>query len=105
MGLPIGVALAVIAAGSVLVTILSNLVTMPDFDPFLGIMIGLGVGIDFALFIVHRCRDNVHHLHTPADATAIPLDTAGRAVAFTGRSLPSDERSVGKTIFSSCGSR
>src|SRR3546814_12294110 len=84
MGLPIGVALAGIAAGSVLVTILSNLVTMPDFAPFLGIMIGLGVGIDYALFIVTRYRENVHHAHTPAEATSIPLHTDCRAVSTAG---------------------
>src|SRR3546814_14164187 len=84
MGRPIGVALAGIAAGSVLGTILSNLVTMPDFAPFLGIMIGLGVGIDYALFIVTRYRENVHHGHTPAEATSIAIDNAGRSVAFAG---------------------
>jgi RND superfamily putative drug exporter len=84
MGLPIGVALAGIAAGSILVTILSNLITMPDFAPFLGIMIGLGVGIDYALFIVTRYRENVHHGHTPEEATSVAIDTAGRAVAFAG---------------------
>ena len=84
MGLPIGVALAGIAAGSVVVTILSNLLTMPDFAPFLGIMIGLGVGIDYALFIVTRYRENLHHGHTPEEATSIAVDTAGRAVAFAG---------------------
>jgi RND superfamily putative drug exporter len=84
MGLPIGVAISGIAAGSVIVTILSNLITMPDFAPFLGIMIGLGVGIDYALFIVTRYRENLHHGHTPEDATSIAIDTAGRAVAFAG---------------------
>ncbi|MGH9273394.1 MAG: MMPL family transporter [Acidimicrobiales bacterium] len=84
MGLPIGVAIAGIAAGSVIVTILSNLITMPDFAPFLGIMIGLGVGIDYALFIVTRYRENLHHGHTPEEAVSIAIDTAGRAVAFAG---------------------
>ncbi|MFZ6005672.1 MAG: MMPL family transporter [Actinomycetota bacterium] len=84
MGLPIGVAISGIAAGSVIVTILSNLLTMPDFAPFLGIMIGLGVGIDYALFIVTRYRENLHHGHTPEEATSIAIDTAGRAVAFAG---------------------
>jgi RND superfamily putative drug exporter len=84
MGLPIGVALAGIAAGSVIVTILSNLITMPDFAPFLGLMIGLGVGIDYALFIVTRYRENLHHGHTPEEAVSIAIDTAGRAVAFAG---------------------
>ncbi len=84
MGLPIGVALAGIAAGSVTVTILSQVITLPDFAPFLGIMIGLGVGIDYALFIVTRYRENLHHGHTPERAAAIAVDTAGRAVAFAG---------------------
>jgi RND superfamily putative drug exporter len=84
MGLPIGVAIAGIVAGSVTVTILSNLITMPDFAPFLGIMIGLGVGIDYALFIVTRYRENLHKGHAPREAAAIAVDTAGRAVAFAG---------------------
>ena len=57
---------------------------MPDFAPFLGIMIGLGVGIDYALFIVTRYRENLHHGHTSEEATSIAIDTAGRAVAFAG---------------------
>jgi RND superfamily putative drug exporter len=84
MGLPVGVALAGIFAGSIIVTILSNLLVMPDFAPFLGGMIGLGVGIDYALFIVTRYRENLHHGHSPEEATAIAIDTAGRAVAFAG---------------------
>ncbi len=84
MGLPIGVALSGIFAGSVIVTILSNILEMPDFAPFLGGMIGLGVGIDYALFIVTRYRENLHHGHTPEEATSIAIDTAGRAVAFAG---------------------
>jgi putative drug exporter of the RND superfamily len=84
MGLPIGVALAGIIAGSVIVTLLSNLLIMPDFAPFLGGMIGLGVGIDYALFIVTRYRENLHHGHSSEEATSIAIDTAGRAVAFAG---------------------
>ncbi len=84
MGLPIGVAMAGIAAGSIIVTLLSNLLVMPDFAPFLGIMIGLGVGIDYALFIVTRYRENLHHGHPPLEAVTIAIDTAGRAVAFAG---------------------
>jgi len=87
MGLPIGVAIAGIAAGSVLVTLLSNLLVMPDFAPFLGVMIGLGVGIDYALFIVTRYRENLHHGHSSEEATSIAVDTAGRAVAFAGATV------------------
>ncbi|MDQ2647929.1 MAG: MMPL family transporter [Actinomycetota bacterium] len=84
MGLPIGVALAGIAAGSMVVGLLSNLIEMPDFATFLGIMIGLGVGIDYALFIVTRYRENLHHGHTIEESVSIAIDTAGRAVAFAG---------------------
>jgi RND superfamily putative drug exporter len=84
MGLPIGVAIAGIAAGSAIVTLLSNALEMPDFAPFLGIMIGLGVGIDYALFIVTRYRENLRHGHTIEEAVSIAIDTAGRAVAFAG---------------------
>jgi len=84
MGLPIGVALAGIFAGSVIVALLSNLLIMPDFAPFLGGMIGLGVGIDYALFIVTRYRENLRHGHTSEEAVAIAIDTAGRAVVFAG---------------------
>ena len=84
MGLPIGVAIAGILAGSFIVTLLSNGLTMPDFAPFLGGMIGLGVGIDYALFIVTRYRENLHHGHTIEEAISIAIDTAGRAVAFAG---------------------
>ena len=87
MGLPIGVAIAGIAAGSVIVTLLSHLIVMPDFAPFLGLMIGLGVGIDYALFIVTRYRENLHHGHTSEEATSIAIDTAGRAVAFAGATV------------------
>jgi RND superfamily putative drug exporter len=47
-------------------------------------MIGLGVGIDYALFIVTRYRENLHHGHTTEEAVSIAVDTAGRAVAFAG---------------------
>ncbi len=84
MGLPIGVAVGGIVAGSMVVTLLSNLVEMPDFAPFLGIMIGLGVGIDYALFIITRYRENLHHGHTIEESVSVAVDTAGRAVAFAG---------------------
>src|SRR5690606_30341197 len=64
MGLPIGVALGGIGVGSILLTLLSNTVPMPDFATTLGVMIGLGVGIDYALFIVTRFREQLHLGHT-----------------------------------------
>ena len=87
MGLPIGTALAGIGIGSILVGLLSNFLSMPDFTTTLAIMIGLGVGIDYALFIVTRYREGVHRGLSSEDATAVAINTAGRAVLFAGTTV------------------
>jgi putative drug exporter of the RND superfamily len=84
MGLPIGVALFGIAGGVLIVNLLSRLIQMPDFTLQLAAMIGLGVGIDYALFIVTRYRENLHLGQEPEEATVAAIDTAGRAVMFAG---------------------
>ena len=87
MGLPIGTAFGGIGAGVLVATLVSNVVTMPDFATTLGIMIGLGVGIDYALFIVTRYREARHRGKTCDAATAEAIDTAGRAVLFAGTTV------------------
>jgi RND superfamily putative drug exporter len=87
MGLPIGTAIAGIGVGTAIVGLLSNVVTMPDFTSTLGVMIGLGVGIDYALFIVTRYREGLHARKASEDATAIAINTAGRAVLFAGTTV------------------
>ena len=84
MGLPIGVALAGIGVGSTLLVLISNVMKMPDFATQIGVMIGLGVGIDYALFIVTRYREQLHAGHTVEESIAIAIDTSGRAVTFAG---------------------
>ena len=87
MGLPIGTALAGIAIGSTIVTILSHVLTMPDFTTTLAVMIGLGVGIDYALFIVTRhlrWRDEGSETH---EAVARAAATSGGAVVFAGSTV------------------
>ena len=84
MGLPIGVALAGIGIGGALIALLSHLLAMPDFATTLGVMIGLGVGIDYALFIVTRYREQLREGHDVRESIAVALDTSGRAVAFAG---------------------
>jgi RND superfamily putative drug exporter len=84
MGLPIGTAFGGIGVGVSVVTIASNVFTMPDFTTTLAVMIGLGVGIDYALFIVTRAREGVHRGLSTEDAVAVAIDTAGRAVLFAG---------------------
>ena len=87
MGLPIGVALFGIGVGTSIVGILSNVVTVPDFATTLGVMIGLGVGIDYALFIVTRYRENLHRGLSTQRATSLAIDTSGRAVVFAGATV------------------
>ena len=87
MGLPLGTAFGGIGAGVLLVTLVSNVVTMPDFATTLGVMIGLGVGIDYALFIVTRYREARHRGRDCAAATVEAIDTAGRAVLFAGTTV------------------
>ncbi len=87
MGLPIGVALAGIGLGTVLAGFLGHVMAMPDFAATLGVMIGLGVGIDYALFIVTRLRENLHAGMDLEQATVVAMDTAGRAVLFAGTTV------------------
>jgi putative drug exporter of the RND superfamily len=87
MGLPIGVALAGIGVGSILAGLVSFLVHPPSFAAMIGIMIGLGVGIDYALFIVTRYRENLRKGHDTRAAVSVAIDTAGRAVLFAGTTV------------------
>ena len=87
MGLPVGIALAGIGVGSILAGLLSNVLSIPDFATTVAVMLGLGVGIDYALFIVTRFRENLHQGASLEDATVIAIDTAGRAVAFAGSTV------------------
>jgi RND superfamily putative drug exporter len=87
MGLPVGVALFGIGIGGALVILFSHVLQVPDFAPFLGLMIGLGVGIDYALLIVTRYREQLHAGHTERDSVRIAIDTAGRSVLFAGATV------------------
>lgn len=87
MGLPIGTAFGGIGAGVLVVSLVSNLITTPDVAVTLGIMIGLGVGIDYALFIVTRYREARRRGLVCVEATTEAIDTAGRAVVFAGTTV------------------
>ncbi len=84
MGLPIALALSGVGTGLGAILLLSNFKSMPDFSTTIAAMIGLGVGIDYALLMVTRYRENLHLGLSPIDATAAAADTAGRAVVFAG---------------------
>ena len=84
MSLPVIAAIFGVGIGLVFVTLLSHLITVPSFAPYVAIMIGLGVGIDYALFIVVRYRTGLHDGLDPENANVLALTTAGRAVLFAG---------------------
>ncbi|SFO16641.1 putative drug exporter of the RND superfamily [Actinomadura madurae] len=87
MGLPIVTALLAIVGGLALMKVVGHLVPAPDFTQAFGAMIGLGVGIDYALFIVTRYKDGLRDGDEPERATAKAIDTAGRAVLFAGTTV------------------
>ena len=84
MGLPIGIALIGLVLASGIVTLASHVVSMPDASTSMVAMIGLGVGIDYALFIVTRFREAFHDGLSVEDAVVESIDTSGRAVIFAG---------------------
>jgi RND superfamily putative drug exporter len=87
MGLPIITALFGIAVAFAVLDLLSHVITTPTFAPEMMAMIGLGVGIDYALFIVTRFRQGLAEGRTPRQATAVSLATSGRSVVFAGTTV------------------
>ena len=84
MGLPLMTALFSLGVGLSVLTLLANVLELSDFGPRLAALVGLGVGIDYALFIVTRYRAGLHEGLDVADAVARAMDTSGRAVVFAG---------------------
>jgi putative drug exporter of the RND superfamily len=87
MGLPILIALFGIGVGFALVALSSHIFVTPDMTTQLASMIGIGVGIDYALFIVTRYRQGLDDGLEPHAATVRAIDTAGRAVLFAGTTV------------------
>jgi putative drug exporter of the RND superfamily len=88
MGLPIATALLGLGAGMGVITLASHVVDMPSFASELALMIGLGVGVDYALFIVTRFRENYGQNGGDVEAAVeAALNTSGRAVLFAGATV------------------
>ena len=87
MLLPLGVALFAIGIASGATTLLSHGLSIAQFAPILGSLIGLGVGIDYALFIVTRSRQNLRQGMSVEDAIVTAVNTSGRAVLFAGATV------------------
>jgi RND superfamily putative drug exporter len=82
--IPIALALTAVASAFILLFILAGLTDVNTITPILVSMIGLGVGIDYSLFIVTRFRQLLHEGLSPRDAAAAAGASAGRAVWFAG---------------------
>jgi putative drug exporter of the RND superfamily len=83
-GIPIALALTAVATAFFLLFILAGLTDINTITPLLVSMIGIGVGIDYSLFIVTRFRQLLHEGLSPVDAAAEAGASAGRAVLFAG---------------------
>jgi len=84
MGLPLATAIVSVGTSLGVIDILSNSMTMPSFTAQLASLIGLGVGVDYAMFIVSRYRSGLQKGDSPERATVAAVNTSGRAVFFAG---------------------
>ena len=87
MGLPIATALLGIGSGLSLIALLGHVFPAPSFSPIVAALIGLGVGVDYALFIVTRFRSELQAGQDAAAAVIIAIRTAGRAVLTAGTTV------------------
>jgi putative drug exporter of the RND superfamily len=83
-GLPLISALTGVAIGLLGLTALTGVITLNSTTPTLALMLGLAVGIDYALFIVSRHRQHLDEGMSVEDSVALSVATAGSAVCFAG---------------------
>ena len=84
MGLPIGMALFGLALGISSMSLITLLIDIPSWAPVVGSMVGLGVGIDYALFLVTRHREYLAGGMTVEESVGRAVATAGQSVVFAG---------------------
>ncbi|HUZ42410.1 MAG TPA: MMPL family transporter [Acidimicrobiales bacterium] len=87
MLLPLLVAISAVGIATASTTLLSHGLSIATFAPILGSLIGLGVGIDYALFIVTRCRQGLKRGLSTEEAIVTAVNTSGRAVLFAGATV------------------
>ena len=84
MGLPIGLAIFGLAVGVSSMSLITYLIDIPSWAPQVASMVGLGVGIDYALFLVTRYRENLAAGLDVVESVGRSVATAGQAVVFAG---------------------
>ena len=87
MGLPVATAIFGIASGLSLIALLGHVFPAPSFAPIIASMIGLGVGVDYALFIVTRFRESLWAGAAAEEAAVTAMRTAGRTVLVAGTTV------------------
>jgi RND superfamily putative drug exporter len=87
MALPMTLAIVAIGTGMSLLLLAAAVADFNTTTPILAVMIGLGVAIDYSLFIVMRFRQELAKGRTPREAATIAGSTAGRAVVFAGATV------------------
>jgi putative drug exporter of the RND superfamily len=87
MSMPILLALTAVGIGTSVLGIAANFTSLNTVTPILAVMLGLGVGIDYALFIVTRFRQSLAEGEESVDAATTAVATAGRAVVFAGTTV------------------
>jgi RND superfamily putative drug exporter len=87
MIMPLITALMAVGIGTSLIAVLSRGMSVAPFATELASLIGIGVGVDYALFIVSRHRNNLLHGMSVEDSVAAALSTSGRAVLFAGATV------------------
>jgi len=83
-GLPLVVAITGLVGGLMLLAVSERFLSIASFAPSLAVMIGLGVGIDYSLFVLSRFTQEVRSGSEAKDAALVAVGTAGRAVLFAG---------------------
>jgi RND superfamily putative drug exporter len=86
-GLPLATAIVGLGISSSLIGLLTNIVDVPDWATSVAAMIGIGVGIDYALLIITRFRNAMGDGLEPRDALGVAIPTAGRAVLVAGATV------------------
>ena len=86
-GMPLVTAGLGLITGIALVGLGTHITSMSNVSPELAVMIGLGVGVDYALFIVTRFKENYAHNHNVEASILQAMDTSGRAILLAGTTV------------------
>lgn len=86
-GLPLLVALFGLGVGMALVTTIGSLIDVSGSAPMVATMVGIGVGIDYALLLLSRYLDLVRHGEAPVDAAGRATGTAGTSIVYAGAAV------------------